>query len=52
MAETASYRILGALGSPYSMKMRAIFRYRRLPHVWIQLSQSKDAERTSVRAAL
>jgi glutathione S-transferase len=44
-----TYKIYGGLGSPYSMKLRAVLRYRRLPHVWIQLNDRNAYEIANVR---
>tara|TARA_R110000824_G_scaffold118960_18_gene272532 strand:+ start:62152 stop:63180 length:1029 start_codon:yes stop_codon:yes gene_type:complete len=45
----ATYRIFGGLGSPYSMKVRAVMRYRRIPHVWVQLNDRNAYEIANVR---
>jgi glutathione S-transferase len=48
----ASVTLVGAHGSPYSRKMRAVLRYRRIPFRWIIRGSKEDRDIPAVPVAL
>ena len=49
---TAPYRIFGNEMSPYSVKVRAWFRYKAVPHLWLQRSQHREEFKARARLPL
>ena len=48
----APLKLVGGHGSPYSRKMRAVLRYRRIPFRWIRRGSAEDVGIPQVPVAL
>ena len=45
-------KLVGGFGSPYSRKMRAVMRFRRIPFIWIMRGSAEDIDIPPVPVAL
>lgn len=52
MSTQDRYRLIGSTPSPYSNKLRALMRYRRIPHDWVPRTAAIESEIAHVKPQL